>query len=280
MVRRLAGRLSPRQLAELAAHVDAEEAAKGGPDAASLRLATEFHVRLAEMTGRPTLSRYVRETAYRSCLSLAAFGRPHSSECAISEHREVLAALEAGDEARAAELMAPPSRPGGPARPVEGARSPRRPHGHPGALRRHGSRPAAPAPEGRGGGLTRRAAEGPATDAGRTASHRRSRGSSVPPHAGAGFRACRAGLRPCGRRGRGDPDACAPEAGREERTPFKSILYAFRASFRFSSFQNSMQSIRLLPRSASGRSGHSLRNIPSAAPAPRTSSLFISKEPT
>ncbi|WP_062117543.1 GntR family transcriptional regulator [Aureimonas sp. AU40] len=106
VVRRLAGHLSPRQLAELAEHVAAEEAARGGPETTSLRLATEFHVRLAEMTGRPTLSRYVRETAYRSCLSLATFGRPHSSECAISEHREVLTALEAGDEISAAELMA------------------------------------------------------------------------------------------------------------------------------------------------------------------------------
>ncbi|WP_279482515.1 GntR family transcriptional regulator [Aureimonas sp. SK2] len=106
VVRRLAGRLSSRQLAELSAHVDAEEDARGGSEAASLRLATEFHVRLAEMTGRPTLSRYVRETAYRSCLSLAAFGRPHSSECAVSEHREVLKALETGDVERAGELMA------------------------------------------------------------------------------------------------------------------------------------------------------------------------------
>ncbi len=106
VVRRLAGRLTQRQIAELSAHVDAEEEAKGGSEAASLRLATEFHVRLAEMTGRPTLSRYVRETAYRSCLSLATFGRPHSSECAVSEHREVLRALEGGNEARAGELMA------------------------------------------------------------------------------------------------------------------------------------------------------------------------------
>ena len=106
VVRRLAGRLTPRQIAELSAHVDAEEEVKGGSEAASLRLATEFHVRLAEMTGRPTLSRYVRETAYRSCLSLATFGRPHSSECAVSEHRDVLKALESGNEAKAGELMA------------------------------------------------------------------------------------------------------------------------------------------------------------------------------
>lgn len=105
VVRRLAGRLSPSQIAELATHLDAEEAARSGSDAASLRLATEFHVKLAEMTGISTLSRYVRETAYRSCLSLAAFGRPHSTDCAIAEHRELLAALEAGSVARADELM-------------------------------------------------------------------------------------------------------------------------------------------------------------------------------
>ncbi len=106
VVRALCGRLSAQQIAELEAHVAAEEAAHGGPNANSIRLATEFHVRLAEMTGKPTLVRYVREIAYRSSLSLATFGRPHSSECAVSEHRGVIEALAASDAERAAALMA------------------------------------------------------------------------------------------------------------------------------------------------------------------------------
>ncbi|WP_152047396.1 GntR family transcriptional regulator [Aureimonas psammosilenae] len=106
VVRALCGRLTPEQIADLSAHVTEEEHARGGPEANSIRLATEFHVRLAEMTGKPTLTRYVREIAYRSSLSLATFGRPHSPDCAVSEHRGVIEALAVGDAQKAADLMA------------------------------------------------------------------------------------------------------------------------------------------------------------------------------
>ena len=33
------------------------------------------------------------------------YGRPHSSECAVSEHRQLIDALRAGDAIRAADLM-------------------------------------------------------------------------------------------------------------------------------------------------------------------------------
>lgn len=105
VVDRLCGKLDPEQIGELRAHVDEEERARRGPEPNSIRLATEFHVKLAEMTGKPTLTRYVREIAYRSCLSLATFGRPHSSDCAISEHRALIDALAKGDRREAARLM-------------------------------------------------------------------------------------------------------------------------------------------------------------------------------
>lgn len=107
VVTRLCGRLDPEQFATLRAHVDEEEHnSHHGSDASAIRLATEFHVKLAAMTGKGMLARYVREIAYRSCLSLAAFGRPHSSECAVSEHRAVIDALEKGNAEEAAALMA------------------------------------------------------------------------------------------------------------------------------------------------------------------------------
>lgn len=106
VVRALCGKLSAQQIADLRSHVAEEEGASGGPDANSIRLATEFHVKLAEMTGKPMLMRYVREIAYRSSLSLATFGRPHSPECAIAEHGQVIDALAGGDAAEAADLMA------------------------------------------------------------------------------------------------------------------------------------------------------------------------------
>lgn len=96
VVRQLAGQLSKAQLAELHAHVEQEEAARNGPDAVSIRLATEFHILLAKMTNSPILIRYVSEVAYRCCLTLSTFSRPHSSECGISEHRAIIDALAKG----------------------------------------------------------------------------------------------------------------------------------------------------------------------------------------
>ena len=100
VVRQLAGKLTKSQIAELNAHVDAEDRARDGTDAVSIRLATEFHILLANMTNSPILVRYVSEVAYRCCLTLSLYSRPHSSECAINEHRAIIAALVKGDESQ------------------------------------------------------------------------------------------------------------------------------------------------------------------------------------
>jgi DNA-binding GntR family transcriptional regulator len=105
VVSRLAGRLSPEQIKRLNAHVDEEEHALGNDEPLSIRLATEFHILLAEMTGSPVLTRYVSENASRCGLTLALYSRPHSSECAVSEHRAIITALAKGDAARAKSLM-------------------------------------------------------------------------------------------------------------------------------------------------------------------------------
>ena len=105
VVARLAGRLTQAQQAELAAHIAREEAARGGSEAASIRLATEFHLLLAQMTGSPVLERYVAELGYRCALVLSLYSRPHSAECGVSEHRALVAALVAGDAERAVALM-------------------------------------------------------------------------------------------------------------------------------------------------------------------------------
>ncbi len=101
----LAGRLTAEQAQALEAHVQLEDKAheQDGPE--SIRLSGEFHIKLAEMTGNALLLRYVQEASSRCSLILAIYGRPHSSECAVSEHRQLIEALRAGDAARAAELM-------------------------------------------------------------------------------------------------------------------------------------------------------------------------------
>ena len=105
VVSRLAGQLTPDQIKRLDAHVDEEERARGNNEPLSIRLATEFHILLADMTGSPVLTRYVSENASRCGLTLALYSRPHSSECAVNEHRAIIVALAKGDAAKATALM-------------------------------------------------------------------------------------------------------------------------------------------------------------------------------
>ncbi len=102
---RLAGRLTRDQIKQLKTHVDEEERARGNNEPLSIRLATEFHILLADMTGSPVLARYISEVSSRCGLILALYSRPHSSECAVNEHREVISALAAGDGERASAVM-------------------------------------------------------------------------------------------------------------------------------------------------------------------------------
>ncbi len=57
------------------------------------------------MTGSALFTRYVSEVTARSGLILALYARPHSSECAVSEHRAIIKALVKGDAAAAIEIM-------------------------------------------------------------------------------------------------------------------------------------------------------------------------------
>jgi DNA-binding GntR family transcriptional regulator len=90
-------RWSRRVEAELKAHVALEEAAVRKGNSVSIRLAGEFHIKLAAHSGNHLLHRYITELVSRCSLILALYGRPHSPECAVSEHRELIKALGDGD---------------------------------------------------------------------------------------------------------------------------------------------------------------------------------------
>lgn len=93
--------------APLEAHVRAEQAAaKAGQANVSIRLAGEFHIQLAQLSGNPLLTRYLSEVTTRCSLILAVYGRPHSSDCAITEHFALIDAMAAGDSVTAVRLMA------------------------------------------------------------------------------------------------------------------------------------------------------------------------------
>ena len=105
VVEALAGRLTAEQRKRIDAHIAAEEKAKATASTRSIRRAGEFPPMLAEMTGNALLMRYVDEVTSRCSLILAVYGRPHSSECGVSEHRALAAALFAGDVEQAVGLM-------------------------------------------------------------------------------------------------------------------------------------------------------------------------------
>jgi DNA-binding GntR family transcriptional regulator len=101
----LIGKLTAPMVKALEAHVDAEDKARIDNPSASIQLAGEFHVLLAQLTKNAILSRYVTELVSRSSMILSLYGRPHSSDCAVSEHRELIAALARNDREGACKLM-------------------------------------------------------------------------------------------------------------------------------------------------------------------------------
>lgn len=105
VVESLAARVDGEAAEELLAHIAAEERAVGSEGPLSIRLAGEFHVLLAAATGNGVLARYVDEIVSRCSLILALHGRPHSAECAVAEHRQIVEALLAADSAEAVRVM-------------------------------------------------------------------------------------------------------------------------------------------------------------------------------
>jgi DNA-binding GntR family transcriptional regulator len=95
-------RWRPEFRRELDEHVRAEDAARARrDDRVSIRLAGEFHLKLAALSGNRVLQRYLGELVSRCSLILALYGRPHSAECAVSEHAAIIAAIDNRDAARA-----------------------------------------------------------------------------------------------------------------------------------------------------------------------------------
>lgn len=105
VIRKLIERITVNGLDALETHVKQEHRVQRQDSPRSIRLAGEFHIVLAELTGNDVLARYVSEVVSRCSLILALYGRPHSSECAVDEHRQIIQALRDGDAATAMAIM-------------------------------------------------------------------------------------------------------------------------------------------------------------------------------
>jgi DNA-binding GntR family transcriptional regulator len=102
---RLADKVTDGDIERLERHIALENKANPSDGPASIRLAGEFHILLADLAGNSVLSRYVDEVVSRCSLILALYGRPHSSDCSLNEHQQIVDALRARDGTRAVASM-------------------------------------------------------------------------------------------------------------------------------------------------------------------------------
>jgi DNA-binding GntR family transcriptional regulator len=103
----LARQLTKAQAKELRALVQEENAAyQRGEVRAGLKLSIEFHRVLARQAGNTVLADFLEQLVARTPLVLLAYRGPiQHAGCANDEHAEIVAALTAGDAARAVHLM-------------------------------------------------------------------------------------------------------------------------------------------------------------------------------
>jgi DNA-binding GntR family transcriptional regulator len=106
MLGALSGPLVKTKLARLKAHYKAERAAirEGDADRRSYLLG-DFHVCLAECVSGPLLADILRDLTARTTLVATLFQSTHDAAQSCDEHVAIVAALERGDSAGAAELM-------------------------------------------------------------------------------------------------------------------------------------------------------------------------------
>ena len=106
VVRRLAGKLSAAQLAELRALVAAEErATRSQNKQEAIRLSGRFHLELARLSGNPIFLRLLEELLPTTSLLMALYKAPGEPMCVAHGHRALLDTLQDATAAAAAAEM-------------------------------------------------------------------------------------------------------------------------------------------------------------------------------
>jgi DNA-binding GntR family transcriptional regulator len=106
MLQSLAAPLAKARIARLKAHYRAEQAAIRRGDAGQRSfLLGDFHVCLADCVSGPLLADILRDLTARTTLVASLYQSTHDAVRSCAEHVAIVAALEAGDPARAVALM-------------------------------------------------------------------------------------------------------------------------------------------------------------------------------
>lgn len=105
---RLAARnINSDQISKLRSLVEEERTAFERADRRTwIRLSGAYHIEVAEISGNTVLVEFLQTLVSRTSLIIALYERAGHSVCSFDEHQAITDALEAGDEDRAASLMA------------------------------------------------------------------------------------------------------------------------------------------------------------------------------
>lgn len=105
VARRLGGRLTPEQMAELRAVAQAEQAAdQRGDRAEAIRMSGEFHHALTRMHGNPVFGRLLNGLLPTTSLLMARFKVDGGQVCVAHRHVDLIDALARGSAPAAAEM--------------------------------------------------------------------------------------------------------------------------------------------------------------------------------
>ena len=105
MIKQLARSITPAQVTELRAHLQAERTAVQRTDISGrTQLLADFHVVLARLMGNEVLAQLLRDLLTRSSLIALMYQSTHSAEESYAEHVAIVDALERGDARDATRL--------------------------------------------------------------------------------------------------------------------------------------------------------------------------------
>ena len=106
IVRLVAERATPANLKALRQQLrDEHQAMHRFDQPAWARLASAYHLRLAELSGNPILQRYLVEIVSRCSLIVAVHQPPGNAACEHDEHERIVECIERGDADEAVRLM-------------------------------------------------------------------------------------------------------------------------------------------------------------------------------
>ncbi len=107
LTRQTAQNATKEQIARLGRNVELEFDARTRNDRHTIiRLAGQFHILMAEMSGNPFLLKSMRELCSLTCLIIALYdSSPSIPSCQNHEHKDLVAAMKARDGERAASIM-------------------------------------------------------------------------------------------------------------------------------------------------------------------------------